>query len=87
MIVGHDITKVIENLRLEKDISTVNLMSSYLSHEMITPLRCVQKLTKKINKSTQKSETEHYSQVVDQTIHLLLSNIKNSLDSTLLNSN
>jgi hypothetical protein len=67
MIVGHNITKVIENLRLEKDISTVNLMSSYLSHEMITPLRCVQKLTKKIKKSidSQDLESAHYSQVVD----------------------
>ena len=56
MIVGHNITKVIENVRLEKDISTINLMSSYLSHEMITPLRCVQKLTKKISKCINDSD-------------------------------
>ena len=74
MIVGHNITKVIENLRLEKDINTVNLMSSYLSHEMITPLLCVQNLNKKINKINIKKDAEsnYYSRVVDQTIHLLL---------------
>jgi hypothetical protein len=67
MMVGHNITKIIENMRLEKDISSVNLMSSYLSHEMITPLRCVQKLTKKMSKGLDVNDTQciKYSRVID----------------------
>ena len=66
MIVGHNITKVIENLQLEKNISTVNLMSSHLSHEMITPLRCVKKLNKKVNEiNSQNAESDHYNKVID----------------------
>jgi len=49
MVIGTDITKVQDNIRLQEEYNAINLMSSFISHEMITPLRCMSQLTQKIS--------------------------------------
>lgn len=42
MLICRDITQVIDNLRLQEEVKATNLMSSYVAHEMLTPLKCIQ---------------------------------------------
>jgi hypothetical protein len=51
MIVGHDLTKMKENISLQEENKAVNLMSGYMSHEMLTPLKCVKQLATKISQN------------------------------------
>ena len=48
MVIGTDITKVKENIHLQEEYNAIKLMSSFISHEMITPLRWMSQLTEKI---------------------------------------
>jgi hypothetical protein len=48
MVVGSDITSVQENIRLQAECNALSLMSGYMSHEMITPLKCVAQLADKV---------------------------------------
>jgi hypothetical protein len=49
MVTGTDITKVQDNIRLQEEYNAIKLMSSFISHEMITPLRCMSQLTENIS--------------------------------------
>jgi hypothetical protein len=51
ILVLHDITQVGQNLRLKEQVEAANLTSSYMSHEMVTPLKCVSQLVDKVKKS------------------------------------
>jgi light-regulated signal transduction histidine kinase (bacteriophytochrome) len=54
-------------------------MSGYMSHEMLTPLKCMSLLTTKISESSGSKldeECRHHLKVMSQTIEILLSSIK-----------
>jgi hypothetical protein len=51
MIVGRDLTKVQDNIRLQEENNAINLMSGYMQHEMITPLKCVNQLATKVGEN------------------------------------
>ena len=66
MIVGHNISEVVENLVLQEEVKSVNQMSSYMSHEMITPLKCLGQLTDKIGENMdEQAQKTHYLRLVD----------------------
>jgi hypothetical protein len=39
-----DISTLEENLRLQQEVKQINLMQQFLSHEMLSPLKCVNML-------------------------------------------
>jgi len=41
MLICRDITQIQENLRLNEENRVINKMASYISHEMLTPLKCI----------------------------------------------
>jgi hypothetical protein len=51
MLICRDITQVSENLRLQEELKALNLMSSYLAHEMLTPLKCIAELAALVESS------------------------------------
>jgi hypothetical protein len=66
MIVAHNISDLIENLRLQEDIKNANLMQSYVSHEMITPLKCLNELTSKVEQNLANGQmNNNYFRVID----------------------
>jgi signal transduction histidine kinase len=77
MLVCHDVTQIGENLRLNEKIKSLNLMASYLSHEMLTPLMCIDQFVQKIKKSME-TGSQNYKDlaIISQTIQFLLSNVK-----------
>jgi hypothetical protein len=40
----HDITALEENLRLQQEVKHISLTQSFLSHEMLSPLKCINML-------------------------------------------
>jgi hypothetical protein len=81
LIAGHNITDLVEKMKLQEEINSANLMSSYMSHEMITPLKCLGELAIKVENSFSNSiANTHYIQVIGQTTQLMLANIRNNLD-------
>jgi hypothetical protein len=51
MLICRDITQVSENLRLQEEIKAQNQMNSYVAHEMLTPLKCIEQLATKVESS------------------------------------
>ena len=58
-------------------------MSGYMSHEMITPLKCIARLSDCIAKEQGESNL-HYLRVIQSTVQLLVTSIKTNLGSTSL---
>lgn len=83
MLICHDISQIKENLRLQELNKATNLMASYMSHEMITPLQCVSQLADKVSQDVD-LENKYYLRTINTTIKLLLSTIKENLDSSML---
>lgn len=63
-------------------------MSSYVSHEMLTPLRCMDQVTKTIiDDQTTNDDHSQKLRIISQTIQFLLSNVKDNLDLNMLKAN
>jgi signal transduction histidine kinase len=75
-------------MRLSEENRAVNLMSSYVSHEMLTPLRCMDQVTKTIiDDQTTNDDHSQKLRIISQTIQFLLSNVKDNLDLNMLKAN
>jgi hypothetical protein len=76
-LVFHDITQVGQNLRLKEQVEAANLTSSYMSHEMVTPLKCVSQLVDKVKTSKNIEPSNlRFLDVINSTIKLLLATTK-----------
>ena len=61
MIVFKDITFLSVNAKLQADNKMLQLMSSTISHEMITPLSCMISITERMKKSSKKGSDNEYN--------------------------
>ena len=60
-----DITQMKENLRLHEENRVINLMTSYVSHEMLTPLKCMHHLTITMtNNEKTEPDDKHYLRII-----------------------
>jgi hypothetical protein len=51
MLICRDLTQVTDNVRLQEELKATNQMNSYVAHEMLTPLKCIEQLTAKVESS------------------------------------
>ena len=57
MLTCRDITQIKQNVKLSSDNKMLSLMSSAVSHEMITPIKCMISMTEELkNKITDKTQ-------------------------------
>jgi light-regulated signal transduction histidine kinase (bacteriophytochrome) len=87
MLIFRDIQELKDNLRLQQEIKHVNLMSSFMSHEMLSPLKCINELILKIQSNLgDKAKKNHYCNVICSTAQLMLQLLNSSMDENLLNT-
>ena len=64
------------------------MMASYVTHEMLTPLNCMNQLALRlINDPNTTQDHKRLIRIISQTILFLLSNVKENLDKSLLKAN
>lgn len=83
-----DVSAIKEISKLSADNKMLNLLSSQISHEMLTPLRCIIQITNQVKDGFSNNSTEYYNlKVVSNTANIVLSQIKGNLDKSLINAN
>ena len=65
----------------------LQLMSSAVSHEMITPLRCILTMTEDIKTNQTTKEMKQQTDLIMVTGQMLLNQVKTNLDKVLLDKN
>ena len=64
----------------------LQLMSSAVSHEMITPIRCILAMTEDIKTNQLTKEMKQQLDLITVTGQLLLNQVKTNLDKVLLDN-
>jgi signal transduction histidine kinase len=83
----NDITSVERNVALKAKNKMLNTMQASISHELLTPLKCIKSITELI-----KEDHEYDKQLcenletIDTSVQLVLSQIKQKLDYALIDS-
>ena len=76
-----------ENLELAEEKNTLlNLMTSSISHELMTPIRCIITFAEELLKKLRKGNSHHNASMIRNTGKLLLTQIKMLLDRGLMES-
>jgi signal transduction histidine kinase len=65
----------------------LQLMSSAVSHEMITPLRCILTMTEDLKTNQTTKEMKQQTDLIIVTGQMLLNQVKTNLDKVLLDKN
>jgi signal transduction histidine kinase len=65
----------------------LQLMSSAVSHEMITPLRCILTMTEDLKTNQTTKEMKQQTDLIMVTGQMLLNQVKTNLDKVLLDKN
>ena len=83
-----DVSAIREVAKLSADNRMLNLLSSQISHEMLTPLRCIIQITEVVRTGMTPQTPDHYNLgIISNTANIVLSQMKNSLDKSLINAN
>lgn len=87
-----DVSQIKEAAKLSAELKMVSLFASSVSHEMLTPLRCIVNLVKGIQKKLQdKFEDKEFVgrelDLINSTAQLLLNQVKGNLDRDMLSQN
>lgn len=61
-----------------------NLLVSSVTHELLTPVRCISKMSKLLQKSVASDFDKKQCMMIDITAQLLFAQINTSLDGSLL---
>jgi len=62
-------------------------MSSSVSHEMITPIKCIIQMAIQIKKKFNTPQLKYDAELIENTASLLLNQVKGNLDRNLLDKN
>ena len=83
----HDLTESKKLQRSEANTRMVSLLSSSVSHEMVTPLKCIASISKSLQNEL-KHSPKHCKEagLVYVTTKLLLSEVKLLLDNSMLSN-
>jgi hypothetical protein len=87
ILVMRDLGPIRQNMKLQSQNKMMSLLQSSISHEMLTPIRCIIETLKLIKKRVSRSDVEGDLRLVINTSHMLQNQIKGSLDRNLLDQN
>ncbi len=81
-----DITQIDKLAKLSADNKMLTLLTSSVTHEMITPLKCIIEFALSILKNTKDPTLVKEARLILSTSKLLLSQVKLSLDKNMLDN-
>ena len=85
VLICRDISWIQDNASLKADNKMLNVMTSTISHEMVTPLKCMISLTDLVQKNQKKDSADAKNlNIVRNTAEILLNQMQGSLDTSLL---
>lgn len=83
-----DLSQIEEVASLKAQTDSLQLMSSTVSHEMLTPLKCIIQMVNRMQGSmADVKKSRKYLNTIGETCELILGQIKASLDYNLVNMN
>lgn len=83
-----DVSFINEVAKLSAHNKLMNTLSSQVSHEMLTPLKCIIQVTDLVKQGLNNTSLDHYNLgVVSNTAKIVLSQIKGNLDNSLMTVN
>lgn len=83
----NDVTESKKTTRAEANTRMVNLLSSNLTHEMITPLECIIRFAQSLERELKHSEKRREAELIMVTARLILSQVKILLDRNMIANN
>ena len=87
MIILRDVSKIRENAELQASNKMLQDFNSAVNHELITPLKCLHDLSQTLEQQVEKKESLRSVKLLQNTIYLLLNQVKSNLDRSMLNAN
>ena len=86
MFICRDVSKIRENSKLAADNKMLQVYNSSVSHELLTPLRCIVEISSKLVKQKKliNADAEFKMQVVVNSAQMLLNQVSGNLDKNLL---
>ena len=87
ILVMRDLGPIRQNMKLQSQNKMMSLLQSSISHEMLTPIRCIIETIKLIRARVSRSDVDSDFRLVINTSHMLQNQIKGSLDRNLLDQN
>jgi len=86
VFICRDVSKIRENSKLAADNKMLQVYNSSVSHELLTPLRCIVEISSKLVKQKKliNADAEFKMQVVVNSAQMLLNQVSGNLDKNLL---
>lgn len=82
-----DMSLIQENVRLSTSNKMMSLVQSSISHEMLTPIRCIIQTVRTFKNQFKDRRYEADTQLVVNTATMLKNQVKGNLDRNLLDQN
>ena len=79
-----DVTEVKKAAKIQAANKLLSLLTSTVTHEMVTPLKCMISFATSVLKELQNSPKKHEAELILTTAKLLLSQVKLLLDKNML---
>lgn len=80
----HDITAYKKMQAVENEHKLLSLLTASVSHEMLTPIKCIVQMTKSLSENLKTGEFKYEAKLILSTTKLLMSQVKILLDKNLL---
>lgn len=87
ILVMRDLGPIRQNMKLLSQNKMMSLLQSSISHEMLTPIRCIIEIIELIRARVTQGDLDSDFRLVINTAHMLQNQIKGSLDRNLLDQN
>jgi len=69
---------------VENEHKLLSLLTASVSHEMLTPIKCIVQMTKSLSENLKTGEFKYEAKLILSTTKLLMSQVKILLDKNLL---
>lgn len=79
-----DVTELKKLAKIEADNKLLQLLTSSVTHEMVTPLKCIVNFSESLVKELRNSPKKHEAELIMTTSKLLLAQTKLLLDKNML---
>lgn len=84
VLICRDISKIRENEQLSANNKMLTVYSSSISHELITPLKCILQICQQVLGRLKNPLDQFDIELVINTTYMLLNQVKGNLDKNLL---
>lgn len=80
----HDCTEVVRLEKVESNNRLLNMLTSSVTHELMTPLKCISSFARSLQKELQHSAKRQEAELIDVTSKLMISHVSLLLDKSMI---